>query len=165
MKVNEIKETKIIEELVRTEYIAEDGTVFRDKEECEKYEKSALFAVSQKLKRIGHGSHEDVWAEACTDNKVEIFNAETEEDIENIKRYAYLVISANSSYITENSRLLPDITAGHEVIILWNYDKDYCWTHGDGSAEAFANSVKANVAFMIEKAKKDKENKKEKENT
>ena len=154
MKTNEIKRTKTVEELVRTEYIAEDGTVFCDKEECEKYERSALFAVSQKLKRLAHGSHEDIWDGACCDNDVEIFNAETEEDIENIKRYAYLVISANSSYITEDSRLLPNITAGHEVIVFWNYDKDYCWAYGDGSAEALANSIKANIAFMTERNKK-----------
>ena len=29
MRVNEIKKTETIEKLVRTEYIAEDGTVFR----------------------------------------------------------------------------------------------------------------------------------------
>ena len=45
MRTNEVKETR--EVVVRTEYIAEDGTVFRNEEECKKYEESALFAISK----------------------------------------------------------------------------------------------------------------------
>ena len=52
MRVNEVRKTETIEKLVRTEYIAEDGTVFRSEEECIKYEESALFAISKELKRL-----------------------------------------------------------------------------------------------------------------
>lgn len=38
MRVNEVRKTETIEKLVRIEYIAEDGTVFRSEEECKKYE-------------------------------------------------------------------------------------------------------------------------------
>ena len=51
MRVNEVKQTKTIEEVVR-QYIAEDGEVFSNEEECNKYEESALFAVSKQLKRL-----------------------------------------------------------------------------------------------------------------
>ena len=50
MRKNEIKRT--VEELVRVEYIAEDGKAFYSEEECKKYEESALFVISNKLKRI-----------------------------------------------------------------------------------------------------------------
>lgn len=50
MRINEVKETR--EVLVRTEYVAEDGIVFRSEEECKKYEESALFAISKELKRL-----------------------------------------------------------------------------------------------------------------
>ena len=50
MKVNEVKETR--EVVVRTEFVAEDGQVFRSEEECKKYEESALFAISKQLKRM-----------------------------------------------------------------------------------------------------------------
>ena len=50
MRINEIKETK--EVVIRTEYVAENGEVFSTKEECEKYEESALFEVSKLLKRL-----------------------------------------------------------------------------------------------------------------
>ena len=44
MKVNEVRKTETIEKLVKIEYIAEDGTIFYNEEECKKYEESALFA-------------------------------------------------------------------------------------------------------------------------
>ena len=47
MRVNEVRKTETIEKLVRIEYIAEDGTVFRSEEECKKYEESALFVISK----------------------------------------------------------------------------------------------------------------------
>ena len=50
MRINEIKETK--EVVVKTQYIAEDGTIFYDQEQCKKYEESALFAIQKQLKKI-----------------------------------------------------------------------------------------------------------------
>lgn len=50
MRVNEVRKTETIEKLVRIEYIAEDGTVFRSEEECKKYEESALFDNQQRVK-------------------------------------------------------------------------------------------------------------------
>lgn len=38
MRVQNITRTKTIEEIIKTSYIAEDGTVFRTQDECEKYE-------------------------------------------------------------------------------------------------------------------------------
>lgn len=91
MKVNEIRKTETIEKLVRIEYIAEDGTVFSNEEECKKYEESALFAISKELKRLDNkkngASEYDIYDECSDEYLVEIFNAETERDIENIRRY------------------------------------------------------------------------------
>lgn len=38
MKKNEIKRTRTIEEVVRTEWIADDGEIFYNENECKKYE-------------------------------------------------------------------------------------------------------------------------------
>ena len=126
MRVNEVRKTETIEKLVRTEYIAEDGTVFRSEEECKKYEESALFAISKELKRLDNkkngASEYDIYDECSDEYLVEIFNAETERDIENIRRYVYLKALSNSSYARKEDVDLPNITAGHEVIIHWNYD-------------------------------------------
>ena len=88
MRTNEIKRT--VEEVVRVEYIAEDGTVFRSEEECKKYEESALFAISKELKRLEtkkYASHNDINDSCCDDARVEIFDVQTEKDLENLRRY------------------------------------------------------------------------------
>ena len=142
MRVNEVRKTETIEKLVRTEYIAEDGTVFRSEEECKKYEESALFAISKELKRLDN--------KECSDEyRVEIFNAETERDIENIRRYVYLKALSNNSYARKEDVDLPNITAGHEVIIHWNYDEDSCWTIGNGSIDAFCGYIRENLMSLI----------------
>lgn len=151
MRANEVKETR--EVVVRTEYIAEDGTVFRSEEECKKYEESALFAISKELKRLDNkkngASEYDIYDECSEEDLVEIFNAETERDIENIRRYVYLKALSNSSYVSKSDVDLPNITLGHEVIVHWNYDQDRCWTIGDGSIDAFCNYIKNNLIGLI----------------
>ena len=52
MRVNEVKETR--EVVVKTEYIAIDGTVFRTKEECEQWEKSYECTLACSMKKIPH---------------------------------------------------------------------------------------------------------------
>lgn len=153
MKVNEIRRTETIEKLVRTEYIAEDGTIFRSEEECKKYEESALFAISKELKRLDNkkngASEYDIYGECSEECLVEIFNAETERDIENIRRYVYLKALSNSSYVNKADVDLPNITSGHEVIIHWNYDCDSCWTIGNGSIDAFCDYIRDNLKSLI----------------
>ena len=151
MRVNEIKET--VEKIIRTEYIAEDGTVFISEEECKKYEESALFAISKELKRLDNkkngASEYDIYDECSEEYLVEIFNAETERDIENIRRYVYLKALSNNSYVNKPDVDLPNITPGHEIIIHWNYDVDSCWTIGDGSINAFCDYIRDNLMDLI----------------
>lgn len=152
MRVNEVKQTKTIEEVVRTEYIAEDGTVFRSEEECRKYEESALFAISKELKRLtnpNEGSENDIYDQCSVDDLVEVFNAETEKDIENIRRYVYLRALHENRRVDQNCVELPNITAGHEIIIHWSYELDACWVFGDGSINAFCNYIRNNLTAMI----------------
>lgn len=156
MRINEVRKTETIEKLVKVEYIAEDGTVFKSKEECKKYEESELFAVSKQLKRLdndnfkkGSSSEYDIYDRCTEENLVEIFNAETERDIENIRRYVYLKTLLNSSHVKHSDVDLPNITQGHEVIIHWNYCEDNCWTIGDGSIDAFCGYIRDNLMRLI----------------
>lgn len=146
MKVNEIKKT--VEQVVRVEYISEDGHVFYNKEECEKYEESALFAVSNMLKRLNTRelSVYDLLDEGCDEALVEIFDIQTDKDKENLQRYLYLKSIKNGGvekYVRDNINAnFKDITIGHEVIIWWNYDCDYSYTYGDGSMEGYFNHLR-----------------------
>jgi hypothetical protein len=108
MRVNEIKKT--VEQVVRVEYVAEDGQIFYNEEECKKYEESALFAVSKQLKRLNTKELNmySLLDEGCEDDLVEIFNIQTEKDLENLSLvvggiYCHYYIRFNS-YNSNNAR-------------------------------------------------------------
>lgn len=150
MKVKEIKKT--IEQVVNTQYIAEDGEIFYTKEECEKYEQSALFVLSKSLNRIDDGnvSQYGLIGEGYDDTYIEIFNIQNDDELEKLKRYLYLKIQQNGSYSNIDDMIKDmKLTSGHEIIIFFNYDFDYCWCKGDGSLNAFLENVKTRYNNII----------------
>ena len=154
MRKNEIKKT--IEEIVRVEYVAEDGTVFNNMEECEKYEKSALFVVSNKLKRLTTKETyiNDFNDEGSCDCELEIFDVQTEEDLNNLRRYLYLKAITNGAtekgikdaFTSDDGKrenfVFDNVTIGHEVLVFWSYDKDWFWVYKDGSLNGYFELLK-----------------------
>ena len=164
MKVNEIRKIETIEKLVRTEYSAEDGTVFSNEEECKKYEESALFAVSKELKRMGNKNyilHANINDNCSEDERVEIFDIQTERDLENLRRYLYLVLKKNGvsdatvddCFKSENgdrkSFVFEGVTIGHEVMIFWNDDNDWFWVYNDGSIHGYCEFFRDKITKLI----------------
>ena len=164
MKKNEIKKT--IEQVVRVEYIAEDGHIFygsNAEEECRKYEESALFAVSNKLKRLNikGASIYDLNEDGSEENQLEIFDVQTKEDLENLKRYIYLKLinngasedSAKSFFTAEyegrKDFVFDNVTIGHEVLVFWSYDQDWVWTYKDGSLEGYFEWLRSKYNKLI----------------
>lgn len=169
MRKNEIKKT--VEEVVRVEYIAEDGKVFYDAEECKKYEESALFVVSKELKRLtAKWTSHYALLEYGEEEELEIFDVQTEEDLENLRRYLYLKMSKNgasensikSCFTAENGRrkdfVFDNVTIGHEVLIFWGYDEDWFWTYKDGSLDGYLEWVRENYFKIITPAESIEEN-------
>ena len=157
MRKNEIKTTKTIEEVVRVEYIAEDGVVFYNEEECKKYEESALFAVSKKLKKLNTkwASVYDLVENGCEEDELEIFDVQTEEDLDNLRRYLYLKAMKHGATektikdcftsadgITRKDFVFDGVTTGHEVLIFWSYDQDWFWVHKDGSLAGYLSWIR-----------------------
>ena len=154
MRKNEIKKT--VEEIIGVEYIAEDGTVFNTVEECEKYEKSALFVVSNKLKRLTTKETyiNDFNDEGSCDCELEIFDIQTEEDLNNLRRYLYLKAITNGAtekgikdaFTSDDGKrenfVFDNVTIGHEVLVFWSYDKDWFWVYKDGSLNGYFESLK-----------------------
>lgn len=161
MKVNEIKKT--VEQVVKVEYIAEDGTVFYNEEECRKYEESALFVVSKKLKKLTHQwTSEYAFLEAGSDeNELEIFDVQTQEDLDNLKRYLYLKAIKNGAKdksIQEcftsvdgkrDNFVFDNVTYGHEVMVFWSYDNDWFWVYKDGSFDGYCKWLKEKYTKII----------------
>lgn len=149
--------------MVRTEYVAEDGTVFRTEEECKKYEESALFAISKELKRLTNGtiSQSEINDNFSYDDTVEIFNVDTEKDLENLKRYLYLKATKNGA--TENSindcfnstdgkrkeYVFSNVTCGHEVMVFWDYEEQWFWVYGNGSIDDYCRFHKDRITKLI----------------
>ena len=162
MKKNEIKKTETIEKVIRVEYVAEDGTVFCEEEECKKYEQSALFAVSNKLKRLTHKwtSHYALF-EDREEEELEIFDVQTETDLENLRRYLYLKAinnGASDSYIKDcftsengnrNLYVFDNVTIGHEVLIFWSCEQDWFWVYKDGSLNGYFEVIKERYLKII----------------
>ena len=163
MKKNEIKKSIITEEVVRVEYIAEDGQIFNNEAECLKYEESALFIVSNKLKRLTHrwtSTYELI--EGCSDEEeLEIFDVQTEEDLENLRRYLYLKARKNGAsedtiqecFTSKNGAradyVFDGVTIGHEVLVFWSYDNDWFWVHKDGSLEGYFQKLRERYTNII----------------
>ena len=161
MRKHEIKRT--IEEVVRVEYIAEDGTIFYDENECKTYEESALFAVSKRLKKLSMvgTSIYDFIEEGSEECGLEIFDVQTEEDLDNLRRYLYLTLTKNGA--SENSIkdcftsvngnrkdfVFDNVTVGHEVMIFWSYDEDWFWVYKDGSLEGYFSWLKDKYTKLI----------------
>lgn len=169
MKVNEVKETR--EVVVRTEFVAEDGQVFRSEEECKKYEESALFAISKELKRLEtkkYVSHNDINDSCCDDERVEIFDIQTEKDLENLRRYLYLTLKKHGAsdstvkkcFTSEDGKrknhVFDSVTIGHEVLIFWNYDNDWLWVYNDGSINGYCEFFRERITKLITPETKEK---------
>jgi hypothetical protein len=146
MKVKEIKEEKV----VATKYIAEDGSVFWDEEECRKYEESALFVLSQDLKMKAFYKSECM-IDGADEEYVRVFEVPTEKELEKLKRYLYLKATDGINLSGD----LSNLTYGCKIITFWNWEDDYCWTLGDGSLEAYVNYAKEQMEEAITKAYSD----------
>lgn len=155
MKRNEIKRT--IEQVVNIEYIAEDGQVFYNEEECKKYEESALFAVSSKLKKLNKkfvGIYELI-ENGCEEDELEIFDVQSEEDLDNLRRYLYLKAMKHGASdktikecftsadgVTRKDFVFDGVTVGHEVLVFWSYDSDWFWVYKDGSLDGYFSWIR-----------------------
>ena len=164
MRVNEVKQTKTIEEVIRTEYIADDGQVFYDRNECKEYEESALFALSKQLKRLTKDteiSQYDINDECSEEYAVEIFDIQNDHDLEILRRYLYLKVkkngikenNINACFKSEDGKrtdyVFDNVTVGHEVMIFWNYEEDWFWVYGDGSINGYCEYFRDRITKLI----------------
>ena len=161
MRKNEIKRT--VEQVISVEYIANDGTVFAEESECIAYEKSARFIVSNKLKRLAkqdYVSEYDLFDYGCEDNRVEIFNVENQEDLDNLKKYVYLKMTRGKETEEDLKRIekyFSKFTYGHEIIIYWDYDECWFWAYGDGSLKGYFDYIQEKYNKIIGKEEKKEE--------
>jgi hypothetical protein len=161
MYVKEEKRTKTIEEIISTRWIAEDGEEFYDEQACKDYEESAEFVLSSKLKRLAVTDADRVTGYGSDEIVMEVYDIPTDKDLEILKRYLMLktqrrIYGKLTEEVIEKHRWnickrLENLTSGHEVVIEYSYDEDMVYSYGDGSINAFLESIRNSFAKEIKK--------------
>ena len=136
--MREIKKVVTREEV--TGYEACDGTVFRTKEECQKYEESAKFVAK---KAAWHYLVADVRG------SYDLFNSDDEYlavfDIPDMEAYRAIANWANLTGVYDNKDFTPDYV-GKRVAFLHNWDGYYFSTHfatEEAMMELYTKEIKA----------------------
>lgn len=94
-----MKQIEIKYEQVNYKYEAVDGTIFCSKDECEKYEKSAMCAIKSRIKdmSIKCGDSCDLLILGCGDHTTYVVVPQCAEDIFRINQLAALIDNDNAS--------------------------------------------------------------------
>ena len=97
-----MKQTVIKEDASRIVYEAIDGQLFDSKEECEKYEKSAMGVLKGRFKKLIVGIH-NAWdlLRGYDDNEVYILKLKNQQDADTVWQLFYL---ENPYYLERNRK-------------------------------------------------------------
>lgn len=118
-----------------TIYVANDGTEFKNAEECEKYEKTAKAVVLAKYKALVVKTSDEcrAFTVGCDDNIVELVKVETPADADTILQAYILVQGINSNEdwgkqrIERAHKIVYGALAGDKVLAIGRgYDYNEC---------------------------------------
>lgn len=117
-------ETKQIEvKSFKTVYVAVDGTEFNDKEECRKYDESALGVLKGRVKKLAVrvSNEEDLLYSGGGDNESWVIIPKSADEIALI-RQLLLVMGLKMERTEELESQI-----GKVIWLTQNYDQDYMW--------------------------------------
>lgn len=114
MRVNEVKETK--EVVIKTEYIAADGKVFSNKEECNKYEKTCRCVIMGAYTPLVKASisEYELFDTGCEDFYYDIVEIKDETDLE--------IVNKAIKFANERARLVDRTKIGTTIMVAKDYD-------------------------------------------
>ena len=117
-----MKQEQIEVKTYKEVYVAEDGTQFEERCECEKYEKTFACAMKSHLKGITlrTTSEDDIWNNGSCDNTVRTLIPRNEQDILRIKQML-AGMGAHSSTLDN----VTDKLIGQVLVIISGYDEDW----------------------------------------
>ena len=123
------------------------------------------------MKRLSNNlTKYDINDNLSEDCDVEIFDIQTDKDLENLKRYLYLKAQKNGATETsikecitsENGNrkdyVVDNVTIGHEVIIFCDYDKSWFWVYKDGSINGYVEFFREKITKLITSNKEENAN-------
>lgn len=129
--MREIKK-EIIRKEYQTIYIATDGTEFHDRNECEKYEKSAMGVLNSRYMELVTKSmtEEDLNKSGSCENTIEIIKITNTDDIDVVAQLYCLTHSyENTTHYVDRVRELckKALETRDYLIVSRGYDYDNLW--------------------------------------
>jgi len=121
-----MKIEKIEIKTYKEKYVAEDGTEFNDKSECEQYESSALAVLKARLKEMAifTGSESDVFECGSEECESYVIVPQSKADIDTIRQFL-AINGRNPEYIAN----FTDDNIGKVIIVtMTTYDHWVWWT-------------------------------------
>ena len=122
MRTNEVKETR--EVVVRTEYIAEDGKVFTDREECQKYDNTCQCVIMTAYKPLVKGtiSEYELYNDCgCEEFYYDIVDIKDENDRE--------IVNKALKFAYSNARIVEQSEIGTTILVAKEYDESLTGYH------------------------------------
>lgn len=152
-----MKEISVKQEVFVTKYEAMDGKQFTSKEECKKYEDSALCVLTSRYNELVVSSDNSEWNMfgcGCDEQKIHIIKLKNESDVDTVLQYYSLWHCLNSScnLTREREKLEKALTRDGLVMIGTGYENDNFFIIG--SVGAFLEDFAGLVQNMIENYKK-----------
>lgn len=152
-----MKEINVKQEVFVTKYEAMDGKQFSSKEECQKYEDSAMCVMRSRYNELMVTDCVSEWSLfrcGCDDNEIHIIKLNSESDIDTVLQYYLLWHRLNSSYdlTPQKAKLEKALTRDGLVMIGTGYENDNFFIIG--SVGAFLEDFEGGVQNMIDNYKK-----------
>lgn len=119
------KKIEIVNTTYREVYIAEDGTEFDDKNECTKYEASAVGVLKGRLAKMAlySGSEEGVFGTGSDETDAFVVVPKDEEEVKTCQQVAHM-LAWNDEW---KKRHAEKVEIGKPVVVVFSYDDDAAW--------------------------------------
>ena len=146
MRVGEAKamkkiERKIQNESVVIEYEANDGTVFHDASECDKYEKTCICAIRARLKQIAiKVDTEDGLLDGSCETMMYVVQPKSDADI-------FVIQQALSYNNSGNAERVSGDDIGRVLLVGFTYDDEYVFVM---KLDAIVSNVTAGKWSVVE---------------
>lgn len=143
-------------------FVANDGTEFKNREECKKYEESAKGVLNEKYRKlvVGETDEDSFFGIGCCDDVIEIVRIQSEKDADAVKQmfFFYNGEYVESNHETEYYRCFMNLVerAKNEndyLLIGRGYEGDSFWAYGTRNSlkEKIDNRLNNLIAEKTEK--------------
>lgn len=121
----ETKKIEIVNTTYREVYVAADGTEFNDKNECAKYEASAVCVLKGRLAKMAlyRGSEDDVFGTGSDETDAFVVVPKDEEEVKTCQQVAYMLSWCDECRNMHAER----VKIGTPIVVVFSWDDEDAW--------------------------------------